>query len=123
MITAAEATLGIRFHPSLREYFARFGWIEMGHREFFGLGVGVPRFLEITSLTTSERTEAGAPLPTRLLPLLNDGGGSLYCVVCDESAADDGTVVLWDHEQGVHQEPAAVASDLAAWLDLLLDET
>jgi hypothetical protein len=123
VIEAAEARLAVRFHPSLRTYLARFGWMEVGHRELFGLGDGVPPHLEVVSLTISERTEVGAPLPGRLVPIFNDGGGNLYCVVCDAGAPDDGAIVFWDHDPPGHADPVIVARDLVIWLNELLDDT
>lgn len=121
-VADAEAVLGVVFPPSLREYLTRFGWVEMADREFFGLGDGVPQFLELVRITTSERTEAGAPLPRSLIPLLNDGGGNLYCVVATPGSSNDGMVVLWDHEQGAEQVPEVCAADLESWLESVLND-
>lgn len=45
-VDAAEKELGVRFPPDLKQYLSRFGHIEVGHFEFFGLGDGIPDHLE-----------------------------------------------------------------------------
>ena len=116
----AEGALHVTFPPALREYLKRFGHLEFGHFELFGLGDEIPKYLDIVEVTKSERSESGCPLPTNLVPLLNDGGGNLYCVaVSDEHA---GSIVFWDHEAGPAQEPALQVSSLEEFLiDLLRD--
>lgn len=121
-VAEAEKALGVTFPTALREYLVRFGWVEFADREFFGLGEGVPHFLDIVRLTTSERTEAGARLPPSLIPLQNDGWGNLYCIVASPGSAEDGSIVLWDHERGLAQEPEVCAPDLESWLESILDE-
>lgn len=121
-VADAQAALGVAFPRSLREYLLRFGWLELADREFFGLGEGVPRFLDLVRLTASERAEAGSSLSTSLIPLLNDGGGNLYCIVARADSAEDGTIVLWDHERGASREPEFCAADMETWLHSILDE-
>lgn len=121
-VAEAEAALGVTFPSALREYLVRFGWVEFADKELFGLGEGVPHFLDIVRLTTTERTEAGAPLPPSLIPLLNDGRGNLSCIVANPGAVEDGSIVLWDHERGPAQEPEVCAPDLESWLESILDE-
>lgn len=110
-IGRAEEALGVRFPKGLREYLARFGWLRVGHREFFGLGLDVPSYLDLVRMTQSERGEVGSPIPPDLIPVLNDGGGNHYCV-----SIPDGRVVLWDHSLGEDQTPEPCSSDFEAWL-------
>ncbi|MCX4245983.1 SMI1/KNR4 family protein [Paraliomyxa miuraensis] len=117
-IDLAEAQLEVAFPPDVREYLRRFGHVEVGHLEFFGLGRGIPSYLDIVQVTTSERTETGCPLPKHLVPVLNDGGGNLYCAFSANARMSG--IVLWDHEAGPDQVPEPIASSLEAWfLDVL----
>lgn len=93
-VEEAERRLCVRFPESLRSYVRKLGWVEAGSLEFYGLGAGVPRHLDIVRLCESEWSDGG--LPRTLIPVLNDGGGNLYCV--DTNGA--GAVVYWDHSGG-----------------------
>lgn len=117
-IDLAETQLGLVFPPDLREYLRRFGHVEVGHLEFFGLGLEIPNYRDIVQVTNSERTEAGCPLRKQLIPILNDGGGNLYCALAaGENAAG---IVLWDHEAGPKQDPVPIAPSMETWfLDLV----
>lgn len=89
----------------------------MGRRwvhELFGLGADVPPYLSLTAMTRSEREEMSPSLPAHLIPLMNDGGGNLYCL--DSRGGGEPPVVFWDHTAGARQEPAQVASDFTTWL-------
>lgn len=119
-VHAAEEALEVPFPPDLKDYLKRFGHIEVGHFELFGLGEETPEYLDIVRVTKSERTESGCPLPVNLVPLLNDGGGNLYCVAVSDNQA--GSIVLWDHEAGPRQEPDRYASCLEEWVLGLLQE-
>lgn len=112
-IDLAEDQLGVTFPRDFREYLKRFGHVEVGHLELFGLGDGIPSYLDIVQVTTSERNEAGCPLPKHLIPVMNDGAGNLYCVLAAGEGASG--IVLWDHEAGPDQTPETCASSLEAW--------
>src|ERR1043165_3149 len=114
MIADAEKRLGVTFPGALREYLRRFGWIELGHMEFFGLGGRIPPHLHLVDLTVSERSEGGVGLPDHLIPLLNDGGGNLYCI--DVGHGSGGQIVLWNHELSSRQAPRECAPTLEHWL-------
>lgn len=120
-VAAAERALGLVFPRSLREYLRRFGHLVIGHFELFGLGEGIPPFLDLVKMTQCERTESGCPVPVDLVPLLNDGGGNLYCI--GTRGASTGKIYFWDHEAGPGQEPDEWAGSLEEWLGELLDET
>jgi cell wall assembly regulator SMI1 len=120
IVHTAEEALNVTFPSDLKDYLKRFGHIEVGHFELFGLGEEIPQYLDIVRVTKSERTESGCPLPANLVPLLNDGGGNLYCVsVSDEQP---GRIVFWDHEVGPKQEPELHAACLEEWMIGLLRE-
>jgi cell wall assembly regulator SMI1 len=117
-IERAEQSLGVRFPLALREYLKHFGHLEVGHFELYGIGAEVPNYLELVAITVSERTESGCPLPHELVPILNDGGGNLYCI--DTRSCESGRVVLWDHTLGVDPEPEQYSSSFFDWIGSLL---
>jgi hypothetical protein len=86
----------------------------VGSFELFGLGSDVPSYLDLVAVTESERTEMRPALPAYLIPLMNDGGGNLYCL--DSRREDEPAVIFWDHTAGEGQEPEAVAPDFISWL-------
>lgn len=120
VVRDAEHRLGVTFPPSLRAYLMRFGRLELGHFELFGLGDDTPEFLRLVEVTISERTETGSPLRHDLVPLLNDGGGNLYCMAT--AGEHVGSVVVWDHSGGVGQELEQYASTFGDWIADLLED-
>lgn len=117
-IDNAQRSLGVTFPDSLREYVGRFGHLELGHFELYGFGSELPNYLQLVAMTLAERTEYGCPLPHEFVPLLNDGGGNLYCI--DTGPPKTGRVVLWDHTLGMEQKPDQQSGSLADWLAELL---
>lgn len=117
-IDAAEKVLGLRIEGGYRQFLERFGWGGAGHFELFGLGKDVPFHLDLVRLTQSERREMQPRLAPYLLPLMNDGGGNLYCI--DTRISSEPPVVFWDHQMGPDQKPALDASNFATWLSRLL---
>jgi SMI1-KNR4 cell-wall len=113
-INTASAELGVELLGGYRLFLRRFGWGGIGSIELFGLGGDVPPYLSLTAMARSERVEMSPALPTHLVPLLNDGGGNLYCL--DSRVQGEPPVVFWDHTAGEQQEPARVASDFTTWL-------
>lgn len=111
---AAGARLGMRLTGGYRRFLLRFGWGGVGPFELFGLGADVPSYLDLVAVTESERTEMRPALPVYLIPLMNDGGGNLYCL--DSRTEGEPAVVFWDHTAGDGQEPAPVAPDFISWL-------
>ncbi|MCW5833511.1 MAG: SMI1/KNR4 family protein [Labilithrix sp.] len=118
IVNEAAGLLGVVFPIQLREYLKQFGHVELGHFELFGLGDDVPAYLDLVRMTLTERTDTGCPLRSDLVPLLNDGGGNLYCITTKPEEA--GAVVFWDHTGGQDQVPDRHASSLAEWLVELL---
>lgn len=69
--------------------------------------------LNIVDITLSERTEMSPRLPRALLPILNDGGGNLYCLDLESAGP---RVVLWTHDDTESQEPSVEGTDFSTWL-------
>ena len=46
-VAAAAKALGLAIPSALREYLTRFGHLELGHFELFGLGKDVPEYLDL----------------------------------------------------------------------------
>jgi SUKH superfamily protein len=113
-IDTVSAELQVVLTGGYRLFLKRFGWGGIGSIELFGLGVDVPSYLSLTAMTRSEREEMSPALPVHLIPLMNDGGGNLYCL--DSQGAGEPPVVFWDHTAREQQEPARVASDFTTWL-------
>jgi hypothetical protein len=113
-INTASAQLGVNLAGGYRLFLRRFGWGGVGSIELFGLGADVPPYLSLIAMTRSEREEMSPSLPVHLLPLMNDGGGNLYCL--DSRRAGEPPVVFWDHTLGARQEPTQVAPNFIEWL-------
>lgn len=120
VVGAAERALGVVFPPELRRYLVGLGNLSLGHLEMFGLGEQIPKYLDVVTMTLSERTEAGCPLRADFVPLLNDGAGNLYCI--GTVGPNAGGVFFWDHESGPGQEPERCAASLVEWIVDLLEE-
>ncbi|WP_224241938.1 SMI1/KNR4 family protein [Hyalangium gracile] len=119
-IRAASARLGVSLTGGYLRFLRRFGWGGVGSFELFGLGADVPPYLHLVTVTESERTEVRPRLPSHLIPLMNDGGGNLYCL--DVRSAGEPAVVFWDHEASEEQSPEPVASDFISWLANRLEQ-
>ena len=118
-IVAAEHALGIRIRGDYRRFVERYGWGGVGGLELYGLGKGVPRHLDLVVITTSERTEMSPQLRPEFLPIMNDGGGNLYCL---DTRTEGPKVVFWDHEDTPNQEPAVEADDFSEWFAAKLSD-
>jgi hypothetical protein len=120
-ITEAERALSIAIRGSYREFLLKFGWGGCHSFEIYGLGEDVPQYLNLVGITRSERTEMEPALPPYLLPVMNDGGGNLYCVDT-RSAPGEPPVVLWLHDESIDQVPTIQGSTFVAWFEALLEE-
>ncbi len=120
MIEDAEQCLGVKFSTSYRCFLSEFGWGRIGHFELFGLGVGIPHYLDLVEVTQRERTEMEPVMPKHLIPLMNDGAGNHYCLNSRQMTKGECPVVFWDHELGREQRTAVVAISFDAWLFELL---
>lgn len=114
-IQDAERILGVPIRGDYRLFLLQFGWGGVEHLELFGLGADVPNYLNLVTVTLSERFEVEPRLRHDLIPVMNDGGGNLYCL--DTSELDDPPVVFWDHEAGPEQIPEVVATNFNSWIN------
>jgi len=121
-IREAEVALGASLRGGYRAFLRSFGWGGTGDIELFGLGADVPQHLNVVTVTTSERREAQPPLPSHLIPVMNDGGGNLYCIDVSEAYRDECPIVFWDHEAGPNQDPEQVSDSFTVWLSQRLDD-
>jgi hypothetical protein len=113
-IDAASLRLGLGLRGGYRNFLRHFGWGGVGSLELFGLGADVPAWLDLVAVTESERSEMHPALPRTLVPLLNDGGGNLYCL--DVGVPGEPPVVYWEHTGGERHVPEPVAPDFVSWL-------
>ena len=111
-IAQAENDLRVSFPDDLKEYLRRFGHIRVGSHELFGLGDGLPKYLDIVAMTRAERNEAG--LDHSLVPLHNDGYGNLTCMRTGGLFA--GQLVLWIHDGRKQDQLKPIASGLFEWI-------
>lgn len=118
-ITAAEKLLGVHILGGYRSFLKDFGWGGVECLELYGLGRDVPRHLNLSEITQSERQKMNPPLQAHLIPLMNDGGGNLYCI--NTQTEGEPKVVFWDHENSKDQLPEFEAITFAAWLNAELD--
>jgi hypothetical protein len=117
-IQEAQQRLGLLIQGDYRKFLLDFGWGGVGHLELYGLGADVPPFLNLITITHSERTEMSPPLKQELIPVMNDGGGNLYCL---DSTSVGPRVVFWNHEGGSAQIPAVEAEDFSSWFAELMN--
>jgi cell wall assembly regulator SMI1 len=116
-----EDALGVTLPQTYKDFLRRYGWARFSHHELYGVGLDVPKHLQLARNTLSERHEMGPPLPPSLIPVMNDGAGNHYCLETSQLVKGECPVVFWDHELGRDQEPVAVSSTFEDWLLNLLD--
>src|SRR5262245_54616566 len=98
-IREAERTLGVTFSLSYLRFVALYGWAEIDSSEVYGLGAGIPEYLNVVHCTIREREDAEPEMPHHLIPIMNDGSGNHYCLDSSRvSANDEMPIVFWDHE-------------------------
>ncbi len=120
-ITRAELRLGVVLSDSYRAFLREFGWGGMAGWEIYGLGPDVPFHLDLVGVTKSERTQATPRLPHHLVPLMNDGSGSHYCLdTWRRSHHRESPVVFWNIELDESQAPEEVEEDFHTWLHRLI---
>lgn len=118
-IQHAERILGLRIVGNYRAFLRRFGWGGVQDFELYGLGADVPLHLNLVAITQSERKEMLPHLPVELLPIMNDGGGNLYCLDLRVNGREP-PVVVWYHDLGCEQIPEPVGDNFADWIASLL---
>lgn len=119
-IEEAEQALGVPLAGGYRRFLEQFGWGGVESIELYGLGPGVPDHLNLVSITMSEREQMQPRLRFGLIPIMNDGGGNLYCI--DTKAPDEPRVIFWDHGASPNQNESPDAEDFASWLSEQLDD-
>jgi SMI1-KNR4 cell-wall len=119
-IAGAESILATRFSAGFRAFLEHFGWLALEDVEIYGIGHGVPKHMNLIEITLSERTEMRPKLRQDLVPLMNDGGGNLYCLAPATESAGAGAIVFWDHDLGADQEPEIIAASFEEWLSAKL---
>jgi hypothetical protein len=118
-IEQAERELNVLIKGDFRRFLRTFGWGGVGPLELYGLGSDVPSYLNLVQITKSEHSEMMPKLARELLPLMNDGGGNLYCL---DTASEEPVIVFWDHEGSESQQPETVASDFVAWMSEMIGQ-
>lgn len=110
-IRVAEQQIG-RFPEDYRLFLGEFGWLSIGPFEFFGLGNGIPAYLDVVQMTLLERAEAPG-FPNFLVALQNNGGGDLFCY--DSRQLDiDPPVLRWTHDEP--DELESQSTGFALWV-------
>ncbi len=115
-IELAEQQLGVEFPESYKAFLEQFVWASFEGLELYGLGEDAPAYLDLVKVTLSERTEMRPRLPSRLVPLMNDGAGNHYCLDVGLREQGECPVVFWNHTLGESQGPGYVARNLEEWL-------
>lgn len=100
------------------EFLGTHGWAKIRHDWIFGLGLGVPTFANVVSVTINEREVTESGMLGHLVPIMNDGAGNHSCLDCHGGDAGYSPIVFWDHESqdGSGQVPDIVADSIASWL-------
>ncbi len=120
-IRKAEAELGLVLSDGYRAFIREFGWGGAAGWELYGLGPDVPFHLELVGVTASERTHIEPRLPHHLVPLMDDGARSPFCLdTWSRSRYGEAPVVFWNRTLGEDQVPEEVAEDFLAWLSRLI---
>lgn len=117
IIQDAENKLGLKFPSDYRDYLMEFGWLEVEHYEFFGVGSGIPKYLDLKLVASEEWGEGG--LYENLLPIWNNGGGDLYCIDLKQSTNDKSIICAFYHE---NRQTEMVATSFENWLTEKLAE-
>ncbi len=112
-VTRAERELGVPIQGGYRQFLLELGWGGIAGLVLYGLGDDVPDHLDLVKLTLSERTEMHPRLRHELVPVMNNGGGDLYCL---DTTTPGPKVVGWWHEESESQTPTHEAEDFSTWL-------
>lgn len=119
-IAQAESELAVVLPECYRSVIRIFGSLELDSWEIFGLGAGVPTYLNLVHMVKVEREASSGLLDSSLLPIMNNGGGDLFCLDLTTTDEDgDCRVRLWDHETRTIEAEApelGVADGFCDWL-------
>ncbi len=116
-IKKSELQLAVSYPADYSEYLLDFGWLSVEHYEFFGLGKGIPDFLNINLVAHDEWESYG--LDKRFLPIWNNGGGNLDCINLELSTKDKSKIFVVSHET---RQAEFLTDGIQSWLCLKLDE-
>lgn len=112
-VKRAESELGVPIRGDYRQFLLELGWGGVAGLVLYGLGEDVPDYLDLVKVTLSERTEMQPRLRHDLVPVMNNGGGDLYCL---DTTTPGPRVVGWWHEEDESQTPTDEAADFTTWL-------
>ncbi len=113
-ISDFERQLDLILPADFKAYLSRFGWLEFESEECFGLGVGIPAYLDLVQIVSTERV---AGLPCHLLPIRNNGFGDLDCIDLMASGLDISVIVCFEHDT---HAMTVIAHGFDQWLEELL---
>jgi len=116
-VREAEDAIGI-LPETYRSFVLEYGWACLGPYEIYGLGDDIPPHLDLVTVTLSERHDGG--LSPDLIPIMNDGGGNLFCVEAVLAVGLSGSIKFWDHETRSQVALAEGIVDFSDWLLRLL---
>lgn len=119
-IEAAERELGVRFPRSYTDFLLKLGWIDSPYITVCGLGSDADWRTDLMASVKSwwYGVDADIRPPRSLIPIVDDGSGSVYCLDISQMREAECPVVFWDHEsfEGAKQVPSRVGSDFLSWL-------
>ncbi|WUJ72099.1 SMI1/KNR4 family protein [Kribbella soli] len=106
----AEAALG-RLPDDYKRFLRKIGYASIGPNEIYGLGEGIPRYLDVVEMTLAERRDSPGFPPDGVV-VFNDGGGNLSFLRC--SADGRSPVYSWLHDDP--EDVAIDSSSFSAWV-------
>jgi hypothetical protein len=117
-------TSKVKIPAGYRAFLMECGWARIGSDIIYGLGPDATKAESVKENLQWEWVLAEPQMPWPLIPVMNDGAGSHYCL--DTGKAKDGTcpVVFWDHEhpRGQFQKPKLVSKSFELWILRLVKE-
>ena len=117
-IEEAQQRLGVNFSKTYAKFLSLYGWAKIKDAYVYGLGPGIPAYLDVVNTAIDERQALKPSMPSHLLPLMNDGAGNHYCLDTGQVTEGEMPVVFWDHENpdGESQVPVKVSPSFGEWL-------
>lgn len=117
-VLRVEGRLG-QFPADFKRYLMVFGWLAFRQYEIFGIGDGVPTYLDLEAVTLEERRQFG--LPQHFVAVMYTGSGDLYCFDTRSSGEGECPIFLWDHEEREARSPGEGGPSFTAWLQSKLE--
>lgn len=108
----------VRLPNDYRRFLLECGWAQIGPNTIYGLGPDVSNAESVHENSVTEGVFASPPMPSRLVPLMNDGSGNHYCLDTERIKGDHCPIVFWDHEDpmGELQKPKKVSNSFEEWI-------